>query len=325
MSVRGRKYLKLFDTHAEYQTYISGQDAILPNVSYCEDNNDVHYNPWIYFNAKFNVTSTSSPTTLTYSAISAALFSEMWIDGVKQDNILTEYTFDTTGEHTVKYVLVDPTTIGNLAFGSCSNLTDITIPKGITSIGNSAFYNCSSLTSLTIPNSVTSIGNNAFQNCTNLTDITIPNSVTSIGSTAFQNCTSLTSVGGVGSGASVEWPSGITSIRQDMFKGCIGLTSVTIGDSVTSIGAGAFSDCTGITSLTIPSSVTSITNQAFYNCSNLVTITSLATTEPTIEGETFRNIKKNGTLYVPTGSNYQIWMSTGTFYLGYYTWTKVEQ
>lgn len=38
-------YLKLFETHSEYETYIEGQDAILPNVSYCEDQNDVHYNP----------------------------------------------------------------------------------------------------------------------------------------------------------------------------------------------------------------------------------------------------------------------------------------
>lgn len=41
------KYIKLFETHSEYETYIEGQDAILPNVSYCEDQNDVHYNPYI--------------------------------------------------------------------------------------------------------------------------------------------------------------------------------------------------------------------------------------------------------------------------------------
>ena len=39
------KYLKLFETHAEYTSYISGSDKVLPNVSYCEDNNEVHYNP----------------------------------------------------------------------------------------------------------------------------------------------------------------------------------------------------------------------------------------------------------------------------------------
>lgn len=43
----GRKYIKLFETHSAYNAYITGQDAILPNVSYCEDNNEVHYNPFV--------------------------------------------------------------------------------------------------------------------------------------------------------------------------------------------------------------------------------------------------------------------------------------
>ena len=38
-------YLKLFEEHTDYETYIEGQDVVLPNVSYCEDNNEVHYNP----------------------------------------------------------------------------------------------------------------------------------------------------------------------------------------------------------------------------------------------------------------------------------------
>ena len=36
------KYLKLFDTHSEYETYING-DPVLPNVSYCKDAEDCHY------------------------------------------------------------------------------------------------------------------------------------------------------------------------------------------------------------------------------------------------------------------------------------------
>lgn len=39
------KYLKKFTNHSDYQTYITGNTKVLPNVSYCEDNNDVHYNP----------------------------------------------------------------------------------------------------------------------------------------------------------------------------------------------------------------------------------------------------------------------------------------
>ena len=38
------KYLKKFNTHAEYEVYeASGSDLVLPNVSYCHDENHVHY------------------------------------------------------------------------------------------------------------------------------------------------------------------------------------------------------------------------------------------------------------------------------------------
>ena len=42
------RYFKFFKTHSEYQTYSQSGDMIKPNVSYCEDNNDVHYNPIPY-------------------------------------------------------------------------------------------------------------------------------------------------------------------------------------------------------------------------------------------------------------------------------------
>ena len=41
------KYLTLFDTHSSYEEYIDGPDAILPNVSYCKDEGNVHFNPYV--------------------------------------------------------------------------------------------------------------------------------------------------------------------------------------------------------------------------------------------------------------------------------------
>jgi uncharacterized protein (TIGR02145 family) len=38
-------YLKEFSTHAEYEQYINGSDVILPNVSICTNEGDVHYTP----------------------------------------------------------------------------------------------------------------------------------------------------------------------------------------------------------------------------------------------------------------------------------------
>ena len=72
------KYIKLFDTHADYATYIGGANKILPNVSYCKDNTDIHYNPWTETRivGKFNVTDTSSATNIMYKN-AASQFSEI--------------------------------------------------------------------------------------------------------------------------------------------------------------------------------------------------------------------------------------------------------
>ena len=102
---------------------------------------------------------------------------------------------------------------------------------GLTSIG-SAFYSCSSLTSVSIPDGVTSIGSSAFEDCSSLTSITIPDGVTSIESCTFRWCSSLTSV---------SIPDGVTSIGEYAFYNCSSLTSITIPDGVTYIGSNAFS------------------------------------------------------------------------------------
>ena len=41
------KYLKKFETHTQYDSYINGSGTILPNVSICTTEGDVHYNPYV--------------------------------------------------------------------------------------------------------------------------------------------------------------------------------------------------------------------------------------------------------------------------------------
>ena len=232
------------------------------------------------------------------------------------------------------------TSIGTHVFNGCTSLTSCTIGSGVTSISQATFRNCSGLTSVDLPNRVTSIGDYAFSGCTSLEEVTIPNGVTSIGGSCFYNCTSLTSI---------NIPDSVTSIGTWVFQGCSGLTSCTIGNSITNIVEGtfgycssltsivipngvtvigqyAFYQCYSLTSINIPDSVTSIGYQAFRDCTSLTSIVSNAMKAPTIQGQTFRNVKTGGTLTVPTGSTgYDVWMGTGNYYLGKYNWTKVEQ
>ena len=399
-------YLKKFETHSAYNTYITGNTKVLPNVSLCDDMNEVHYNPRrdviVYTaSAKLSETTTTNTAGLHTNAFNTTIKSHNFSNGrgviefnddvtsvgnyaFRSCSLLTSVTIGSGVTSIGNYAFQNctslisinipssVTSIGNNAFDDCSSLTSVTIGSGVTSIGYNAFYGCSSLTSVTIGSGVTSIGQYAFSDCTSLTSINIPSSVTSIGNYAFINCGGLTSitvdtnnatydsrnncnaiietstnklirgcnntvipntVTNIGTYAfnsyssltSITIPSSVTSIGTYAFQGCSGLISINIPNNVTTISECTFSECSSLTSITIPSSVTSIGNNAFRNCSGLESVTCLATTAPTIQSTTFRDVKTGGTLYVPTGSNYSTWMGTGNYYLGKYNWTKVEQ
>lgn len=86
------------------------------------------------------------------------------------------------------------TSIGIVAFDSCSSLTDIKIPASVTSIRYSAFHKCSSLTSIKIPEGVTQIEEDTFSQCESLEYVGLPASLTSINPSAFTSCSKLKDV-----------------------------------------------------------------------------------------------------------------------------------
>ena len=247
--------------------------------------------------AKFNVTSTTSNTKICNSAATSS-FTYMFVDG-EQIDVTSGYTFNTTGEHEVQYIMSDKTTIGEETFSGCISLTSITIPDSVTDIGGYAFRSCESLTSVTFPESVTSIRRFTLAYCSSLTSFTIPNSVRFIDTSAFYECSGLTSVS-IGSG--------VTSIGDNAFYKCTSLTSIVIPNSVTKIGY-PFRKCSGLTSVTIGSGVTTIDNWAFEDCIRLTSITCYATTAPTLSSDVFINLPSSGTLHIPQGSDYSTWLS----------------
>ena len=285
------KILNHINTYADLTAYDNDKDKNYPNIAYIQETNEVK---WLKEKldfveegivvCKYNVTSTSEATNLLYSSTG---ITNQIIDDVKQDTVQTTYTFDTLGEHTVKYKL-DGTSIANYVFSDCRGLTSVTIPNSVTSIGNSAFFYCTGLTSVTIPDSVTSIGNGAFGGTAwynnqpdglvyagkvaykykgtmpSGTNIVLKEETKGIADSAFENCSGLTNI---------TIPNSVTSIENNAFNSCSGLESVTIGNSVTSIGNSAFGGCSGLTSITIPNSVIKIGNSAFENCTGLTSVT----------------------------------------------------
>jgi hypothetical protein len=118
------------------------------------------------------------PLNQVYSSLDGVLFNH-------DRTALVQYPAAKTGSYNIP---ASVTTIGEAAFGGCSQLTGVTIPTGVASIPNWAFDSCTSLTGIAIPDSVGGIGYNAFRSCWNLTSVTIGNRVTDIAAGAFVDC-----------------------------------------------------------------------------------------------------------------------------------------
>lgn len=167
--------------------------------------------------------------------------------------------------------------ISEYAFASCSKITHLIIPEGISYVGDSAFRNCSGLVNITIPRSLSSFGTLAFTGCSKLENVYISD-IASWCRASFSRYDEYPSshpmyfaenlyVNGKLS-TSITIPSGVTSIGVG-FARCESITEIVIPDTVESIAAGAFECCTSIQSLTLPfvgTSRTATGKGAFLGC-----------------------------------------------------------
>ena len=107
-----------------------------------------------------------------------------------------------------------------------NQIKHIILEQGITSIGNHAFESNGELTEVEIPDSVTAIGIRAFAECAKLTNVKLPKNLTVLSYELFD-----------GAGlTSIEIPNGVTRVEESAFCLCDDLEEIVFPASVEYVG-----------------------------------------------------------------------------------------
>ena len=220
-------YLNNFDTHTSYEEKLNvgGIDFKIPNVSYCNDVKDVHFNP--YNLIKFyvgNITGTTPQTVNIYTDVTNHIDVTV-SEGNKWYSYLLpkDKGLYKIGGNSVKKVVVKAD-IDDNSQGIIPNSVVEASFKGsntskVTNM-NSMFVNCYSLTSLNLrrfnTSNVTSM-EWMFMACSGLESLDLngwnTSNVTNMGY-MFSGCTSLTSLDLSG------WNTSKVTFSTSMFYGC---------------------------------------------------------------------------------------------------------
>ena len=257
------KYINTFKTHASYEEKLNvgGVDFKIPNVSYCKDVNDVHFNP--YNLIKFYVGEITTETSQTVS---------IYTDETNHLDVTVN-----EGKKWYTYVLPKVKGLCKIEGDSVKNVV-IKANMANYNVDNSGGLFPSSIIEASFKGSNTSnvtYMNYMFEGCQNLTSLDVSNFDTSKVTTMdsmFQDCTSLTSLD-----VSNFDTSNVTNMAS-MFSSCSGLASLDLSNFNTSNVTNMhhmFSSCPGITSLDLSnfdtSKVTYMHNM-FYGCSRLTSL-----------------------------------------------------
>lgn len=147
-----------------------------------------------YFEAVYNATGTidESGETIVNPVMLYANFPfgnrmYMTIDGALSESIVSSYTFDSIGEHTVRfYCKTNITNPINYAFVRCYNLIEIKFPATLVKTSTSMFHGCNGLKRIYGFENVEKIGSASFYG-TSLEIFIVPYPCTSMEGDAFYN------------------------------------------------------------------------------------------------------------------------------------------
>ena len=212
------------------------------------------------------------------------------------------------------------TTIGDYAFGSCSNIEALALPDNLTYIGQSAFEDCDKIAKVVIPDKVTTIRRKAFYEIDSLRFVSVGESVRTIEGGGSYNY----AFGAYGSVKEVEWNavhcqdvnSGIFStdkiakfsfgdkverIPANLCAGMSGIDSINLPVTLESIGEYAFSSCSSVKKIILGENMQHIEYCAFNNCRGIDTIVTEAVVPPVCDTLVFYSYKQP-LVSVPCGS-----------------------
>ena len=297
------KYLTLFSSHTSYDEYINGPDAILPNVSYCEDVKDVHFNPYVHDYSKDYLTTIAREN----GTISFNIWKNMGTD------YITSISYSTNGGETWTTTQNQNNKSEHLVIDVSVNEGDKVLWKGIAQqtgyldedewdyVGS--FF--SSTAEFDAEGNVMSLlyGDNFIgeaeleynyqfahlfhdyekgKECliVNAENLSLPATTLAVGcyENMFRGCTSLTTA--------PELPATTLATRcyQYMFSGCTNLTTAPTILPATTLAYGCyeymFNGCTSLTTAPeLPATTLAVYcyYEMFYGCTNLNQIKCLAT------------------------------------------------
>ena len=191
--------------------------------------------------------------------------------------------------------------IGQEAFDSCENLTEITIPDSVTSIGSYAFWNCPNLERVVLGSGVQTLNRFAFGSCSALqeVDFTKASNLTLLGDSVFSSCYSITNfdmmkctkLSSIASYAfyrlsmqNVSLNGTNLQIGSYAFGSCSNLETITLSGTISNIYYGAFSSCRYVTEINIDATFasTSLPSSIFYSVGYMAGTTTVNIGSPTI-------------------------------------------
>jgi hypothetical protein len=182
-----------------------------------------------------------------------------------------------------KYTIVNSKVVADQAYYRNTQLTEVSLPSGITEIGEFA-YARSSLRGISIPEGTETIGYGAFYHCDNLNTVSLPSTLTCVEPKAFTHSAWVDNFlagttgegdflisGNVlvayrGSSSEVNVPDGVYLIAGEVFYGHDEIEKLSLPESLKVIGEGAFEGCSALSDVAFGSDIEAVKDRAFADC-----------------------------------------------------------